>query len=257
MLQFVLAGARTRSSSRTEEQAAWASTYRYSFPPYPLGWFQVAYTDELEVGDVRALKYFGKDLVLFRDESGNAHVLDAHCPHLGAHLGKGGRVEGDSIRCPFHAWKFNGSGECTDVPYGSKIPSGACVPAWNTIEKNGLIMVWHHPKGEPPAWGIPDVPEYNHEDWTRTRSAAGACAAETRRWRRTPSIRAHFLYLHGTHNMPEAKIRPEGHILYSTLPTTMNAGGNLVEGEVQVQATASASRSTGSSVSSRRCSSTR
>ena len=64
--------------------------YRYPFPPYADGWFQVAYSDELDTSDVLPLKYFGRDLVLFRNESGQACVLDAHCAHLGAHLGHGG-----------------------------------------------------------------------------------------------------------------------------------------------------------------------
>ena len=39
-------------------------------------------------------------------------MLDAYCPHLGAHLAEGGRVQGESVRCPFHAWEFDGaSGE--------------------------------------------------------------------------------------------------------------------------------------------------
>jgi hypothetical protein len=62
---------------------------RFPFPRYPRGWFQVAYSDEVEPGKVLLLKYFGKDLVAFRAESGSLSALDAHCPHLGAHLGHG------------------------------------------------------------------------------------------------------------------------------------------------------------------------
>ena len=57
------------------------------FPfPIPNGWFSVSCSDELAAGDVKLLRYFGEDLVLFRGEDGVAHVLDAYCPHLGAHL---------------------------------------------------------------------------------------------------------------------------------------------------------------------------
>src|SRR5690554_7382987 len=76
---------------------------RYPFPRYPRGWFQIAYSDEVEPGSVHPIRYFGRDYVLFRTESGALSLLDAFCPHLGAHLGYGGRVEGESIRCPFHA----------------------------------------------------------------------------------------------------------------------------------------------------------
>ena len=74
----------------------------------PNGWFIVARSDELAPGEMRPLYAFGRDLVLFRTEGGEARLLDAHCPHLGAHLAVGGRVEGECIRCPFHGWRFDG-----------------------------------------------------------------------------------------------------------------------------------------------------
>ena len=99
---------------------------RREFPfPLPNGWFQVAYSDELAVGEIKRLEYFGTSLVAFRGEDGRACVLDAHCPHLGAHIGHGGQVAGNSIRCPFHAWEFDGSGGCTRIPYAKRIPPRA------------------------------------------------------------------------------------------------------------------------------------
>ena len=67
--------------------------YRFPFSSNPIGWFAVAYSHDLPAGGVLPLAYFGTDLVAFRAEDGTAHVLDAHCPHLGAHLGHGGVVE--------------------------------------------------------------------------------------------------------------------------------------------------------------------
>ena len=57
--------------------------------PMPFGWFQVAYSHELGVAESMPLRYFDTDLVLFRTEGGEAKVLDAYCPHMGAHLGYG------------------------------------------------------------------------------------------------------------------------------------------------------------------------
>ena len=62
------------------------TTKRYPMP-LPFGWFVVSYANELKIGDVKAVRYFGQDQVLFRGESGKAAMLDAYCPHLGAHLG--------------------------------------------------------------------------------------------------------------------------------------------------------------------------
>src|SRR3954462_13373607 len=116
---------------------------RFPMPRYPNGWFQVAYSDELEPGAVRPIKYFGRDMVLFRTASGKAAVLDAFCPHLGAHLGHGGKVVGESMQCPFHAWSFDCTGQCTEVPYATKIPPRAKVAPWTVVEKAGLVLVWY------------------------------------------------------------------------------------------------------------------
>ena len=77
---------------------------RYPFP-LPFGWFQVAYSSDLEPGQSKPLSYFGQELVIFRTEAGVPKVLDAYCPHLGAHLGYGtnengggGRVEAQVSR---------------------------------------------------------------------------------------------------------------------------------------------------------------
>ena len=63
----------------------------------------------------------GLNLAVFRDERGVAHALDAYCPHMGANLGAGGRVKGNCLECPFHAWRFRGDdGKCTHIPYTDK-----------------------------------------------------------------------------------------------------------------------------------------
>ena len=86
----------------------------------PNGWFQLAYSDELKAGELEKLEYFGRPLVLYRGDDGVAHVLDAHCPHLGAHLGYGGEVAEISVRSPFHHWELDGDGRCSKIPYAKR-----------------------------------------------------------------------------------------------------------------------------------------
>jgi phenylpropionate dioxygenase-like ring-hydroxylating dioxygenase large terminal subunit len=133
-------------------------------PPYPNGWFRVASSREVGPGAVKPLHYFGRDLVVFRGEDGVAHVLDAHYPHLGAHLGHGSRVEGGAVRCPFHAWLWNGDGRRLEVPYATRPPARAAVRSWPVREVNGLILVYYHTRQEPPDWEIPELPEYSALD---------------------------------------------------------------------------------------------
>lgn len=143
------------------------TSYRYPFPPYPDGWFGVARSDDLAVGDVRALHHLGRDLVAFRGEDGAARVFDAHCPHLGAHLGVGGRVCGDGIVCPFHGWQFDGDGHAVAVPHLDRPAPRVTARTWPVCERNGVILVWHHAGGEPPQF---DVRTYRTEgEWTPWR----------------------------------------------------------------------------------------
>jgi phenylpropionate dioxygenase-like ring-hydroxylating dioxygenase large terminal subunit len=142
---------------------------RFPFTSFPNGWFRIAYSYELRPGQVKPLHYFGRDLVLFRTQTGQAHVLNAHCPHLGAHLGYGGTVKGETIQCPFHGWCLQGQGQCVDIPYASKIPPKAKIRSWPIHEVNGMIMVYYHAEEEQPTWAVPELPEYISKEWTPFR----------------------------------------------------------------------------------------
>jgi len=125
----------------------------------PTGWFQVAWSAEVAVGDVRPMKYFGKDLVIYRTASGVVQVLDAHCPHMGAHLGFGGQVQGEDVVCPFHGWSWDRSGVNTMVPSVGEPILRRRIGCWNTRESNGIIWVWHDAAGRDPLWPAPvDLP---------------------------------------------------------------------------------------------------
>lgn len=110
--------------------------------PMGNGWFAVAWSDEIPVGGVEPLLVSGREYVLYRDEVGAPHVLDAHCRHLGAHLGYGGVVEGTGLRCPFHGWCWQPDGTCSDVPYSTtkKVPAGARIGSWPAADCSGVTL---------------------------------------------------------------------------------------------------------------------
>jgi 3-ketosteroid 9alpha-monooxygenase subunit A len=136
------------------------------YPAFTNGWFQVAWSRELPPGAVRSLRYFGQDLVLYRGSSGTAHVLDAHCPHLGAHLGVGGKVVDDCLECPFHGWQFDGGGQCARIPYARKIPPKATLGSWPLVERDGMIFVWRHHARRDPDRALPQVGGYVAGEWS-------------------------------------------------------------------------------------------
>ena len=96
----------------------WKQIYKNEeLPPfYPNAWIPVLESRDLKRNQIKPVFAFGYELVVFRGSSGVVHVSDAYCPHLGANIGVGGEVVGDSIRCPFHGWTFNGEGTCINAP---------------------------------------------------------------------------------------------------------------------------------------------
>jgi 3-ketosteroid 9alpha-monooxygenase subunit A len=173
---------------------------RYDYSGFARGWFVVSFSEELAPGDIKPVKYFGKDLVLFRTDAGEARMLDAYCPHMGAHLGHGGKVEGDSVRCPFHAWKFDGAGTCTEIPYATKIPKKAKIKSWLVREKNGMIYVWHDWAGaSEPDWEIPDLGGWGTDAWTGWSHGMITVKTQPREIVENVVDNGHFIPVHGTH----------------------------------------------------------
>jgi len=123
---------------------------------FPTGWFQIGWSAEIAPGAVTPLRYFGEDLVAFRSTDGRLAVLDAHCPHLGAHLGHGGKVSGDCVRCPYHGWEWDLEGVNTRIPYQEQ-PVNKRLRKWATIERHGMIFGWFEPTGGEPRWPLPNL----------------------------------------------------------------------------------------------------
>ncbi|HUH38674.1 MAG TPA: Rieske 2Fe-2S domain-containing protein [Spongiibacteraceae bacterium] len=203
--------------------------------PIPYGWYTVAYSDEVAVGDVKPLKYFGRELVLFRDNNGEAAVLDAYCPHLGAHLGYGGAVdEAGGIRCPFHAWRFDGQGQCLEVPYAKRMPpqvaNGPCMHSYPLVERNQSIWVWYHPDNAAPLFEIETVPELHSDEWTKADRYEWVIHSIIQETGENAVDIAHFKYVHQIPEMPVGEVTIEGvrrsTIMHSEAPV-MDAEGNV------------------------------
>jgi phenylpropionate dioxygenase-like ring-hydroxylating dioxygenase large terminal subunit len=207
---------------------------RFPFSPNPVGWFAVAYSDELAPSAIVPIHYFGKELVLFRTAQGQAVVLDAYCPHLGANLGDGGEVAGETIRCPFHAWCFDQRGACVEVPYAARLPR-AQVRSWPVCERNGFILVHHHPAGELPTFEIPSLPEFGSSDWTPYARRRWRIRTDVREMTENAFDRAHFRYLHHLKNLPEPRIVFEGPRFHIEVRTEMQTDFGVIDGTLEMR----------------------
>ena len=129
---------------------------RPRLPPYPRGWYAVGFSDEFRKGSVETRRLAGRELLVFRTESGAVAAMDPICPHLGAHMGHGGTVEGETIRCPFHGFRFGVDGACVATGYNSK-PPRVTASTWPIIERHGVVLVYSDITGQPPAFDVPEL----------------------------------------------------------------------------------------------------
>jgi phenylpropionate dioxygenase-like ring-hydroxylating dioxygenase large terminal subunit len=123
-------------------------------------WQPVALVDEFNPAldppmaqrPVKAVRALGQDMVLFKDAQGAWGLLDRGCPHRGADLSFG-RNEGDGLRCPFHGWKFDTTGQCLETPAepaGSKLCERVRQRSYPVLEKSGVLFAWLGDEGSTP-----------------------------------------------------------------------------------------------------------
>ena len=159
----------TRVGGKTEDYGLGQFTF-------PRGWFMVAASSQVK-DKVLPVRFFGQEFALYRGHaSGKVVLLDAFCPHMGTNMARNqssyvvrdGQIEGDSIRCPYHAWRFGADGKCNDIPYSkAPIPKAAYVRSWPVTESLGAIFVWHDPEGADPDWEIPQLLEWTDPAWVQ------------------------------------------------------------------------------------------
>jgi 5,5'-dehydrodivanillate O-demethylase len=126
-------------------------------PGTPMGrfmrrfWMPVMRAEDLPAGEARPIRVMSEDFAIYRGEGGEAQIIDYRCPHRGAmmHLGW---VEGNDIRCVYHGWKFDCTGQCNEQPaeeagFARKVRIGA----YPTREFMGLIFGFFG-EGAPPAF---------------------------------------------------------------------------------------------------------
>ncbi|MGA2393649.1 MAG: Rieske 2Fe-2S domain-containing protein [Candidatus Lustribacter sp.] len=114
-------------------------------------WFPVAATSEMHERWTMRVRLLGEDLVLYRDRSGAFGLIAEFCPHRRASLAYG-IPERDGIRCPYHGWKFDGTGTCLDQPNepaGSAFKEKVATAAYPVRELGGMLWAYAGPLPAP------------------------------------------------------------------------------------------------------------
>jgi nitrite reductase/ring-hydroxylating ferredoxin subunit len=165
-------------------------------PPYPTGWYAVALSSEVPPGAVLNRPFMGGGLVVYRTRSGAVRAVDPYCPHLGAHLGHGGRVDGELLVCPFHSFAYDASGVCVRTGYGTRPPARARLVQRQVREGNGLLLAWHG--AESPAWTVPDL---DRDGWTASRCRRFVLRDHPQETTENSVDLGHFAIVHGYRNV--------------------------------------------------------
>jgi len=195
----------------TQQKVQALQTGFNELPPYPNGWYSLLVAGELKAGRLIAKKFCGRDVVLFRTQSGKAAAVDAYCPHLGAHFAHGGDVRGETIHCPFHDFCFDTEGNCTSTGYGTKPPPKAILRSYPVRERNGFILVYHDEHGRQPHWEVPEIDFYG---WTPLITKEWELKSHPQETTENSVDIGHLTIVHGYNNVEMlTELNLDGHYL--------------------------------------------
>ncbi|MBV9119450.1 MAG: Rieske 2Fe-2S domain-containing protein [Chloroflexi bacterium] len=120
-------------------------------------WQPVYLASNLPVKRAKPIRVLGEEFTLYRGESGKPYITGFRCAHRGTQLSTGW-VRGENIRCLYHGWTYDGSGQCVEQPAE---PEPFCqkvrIKAYPAEEYLGLIFAFFG-EGDPPA--MPRYVEY-------------------------------------------------------------------------------------------------
>ncbi len=126
-------------------------------------WYVAALGGEI-THDLKERTILNRSLVMYRDENGNAVILQNRCAHRSFPLDQSNLEEG-GIRCRYHGIKYNHDGEIIDVPCQDKCPRSG-IKKYITREIGPLVWVWMGENADADEADIPELPVHNMDKWT-------------------------------------------------------------------------------------------
>jgi phenylpropionate dioxygenase-like ring-hydroxylating dioxygenase large terminal subunit len=163
-------------------------------PTFPIGWFAVTASADVDPGALVERTFCGDQVVAFRTASGQAAVVSAYCPHLGANLARGGTVVDEALRCPFHSLRWDAEGRCVGSEYPNDPDYAGRLPAYPTIERFGFVFAFHDPTGGAPTYDIPDL---DFTGWTEPLVTTLPIATHVETVHENGADAVHFGIVHG------------------------------------------------------------
>jgi phenylpropionate dioxygenase-like ring-hydroxylating dioxygenase large terminal subunit len=142
----------------------------------PNFWYPVAVSGSVRKGKTFAASFAGERIALYRGESGTVYALEDRCAHRQVPLSMG-VVEGDVLRCCYHAWAYRGNGRISQIPY---LPKNAARPprgvrSYPVREAYGLVFVFPGDPRNADGTTLPQLPEFasaKHKTMTFSRTVS-------------------------------------------------------------------------------------
>ena len=124
-------------------------------------WQPVGCSYELVPGRALPVRILGEDFTLYRGASGAPYLIGSRCAHRGTQLSVGS-IEGECIRCFYHGWKYDGSGQCVEQPAeGESFADKIRIPGYPVKEYIGLIFAYLGGSNPPP---LPSYPRFENPE---------------------------------------------------------------------------------------------
>ncbi len=128
----------------------------------PNFWYPVAVSASLPKNKTFAATFAGERMALYRGASGTVYALEDRCAHRQVPLSMG-VVEGETLRCCYHAWAYRGNGRISQIPY---LPKGVdrpprAVRAYPIREAYGLLFVFPGDPEKAATTHLPKLPEFH------------------------------------------------------------------------------------------------
>ena len=96
-------------------------------------WQPVFRSCDLLPGRPKPLRILGEDFTTYRGESGKPYVVGATCAHRLTRMHTGW-IEGETLRCFYHGWRFDGAGKCVERPGEKAAPGNIAIPGYPAEE---------------------------------------------------------------------------------------------------------------------------
>lgn len=131
-------------------------------------WYVAATTDEIGVKPL-SRRMLDRQVVLYRQPSGQIVALADQCGHCGYPLSRG-KVDGANITCGYHGLVYDPTGTCIAVPSQPHPPYGARVASYPTRETGPFVWIWLGERRRADERTVPDLPWLTEPGWASTRT---------------------------------------------------------------------------------------